>query len=206
MKTILTTILAVTVGVTSVFAEPAKSDFFSFSAKSAQRGKSGKNYKDNSGHTVQETTRSQAVDATIFFTRGPSVEYAVQCFFIAQDEGSKEKYIYDAQTQPVAGSKGDFFFRAPILTGTVRRSIRLPVSGMTTTGVPVSGMTATGVPVTGVLVTGSVSISKTTTGSKIYGWLIRLVANGKTVRIVTNQSPLKTLAEKNPDYFDAAFK
>jgi len=191
MKPILTTILAATVGLTSALAEPAKSDFFTFSAKTAQRGKTEDKYKDSSGASVRETVRSQAVDASVFFTRGPSVQYSVQCFFIAQDEDTKEQYIYDAQTQPVEGSKGAFTFTAPPLTGTVRRSKSFPVSGMTTSGE---------------LVSGSLYYRSTSTGSKIYGWLTRLVADGKPVRIETNQSQLKTLAERNPQYFDAAFE
>ena len=191
MKTILTTIFTVTIGLTTIMAQQTKSDFFTFSAKSSQRGKTEDKYKDSSGVSVRETIRSQAVDATVFFTRGPSAQYSVQCFFIAQDEETKEQFIYDAQTHTVEGSKGDFTFRAPPLTGTVRRSISFPVSGMTTTGIPVSG---------------SLYFSSTASGSKIYGWLARLVTDGQVVRMETNQAQLKTLAENNPKYFDAAFK
>jgi len=191
MKTILTTILSVTIGLTSVHAQQAKSDFFTFSAKSAQSGKSADRYRDSSGASVREKINSQAVDAIVFFTRGPSTQYSVQCFFIALDEQTKEQYIYDAQTQIVEGSKGSFTFTAPPLTGSVHRLISFPVSGMTTTGTPVSG---TGYS------------SSTVKGSKIYGWLVMLVSDGKVCRIETNQSPLKTLAEKNPKYFDSAFK
>ena len=191
MKTTIIAIAIFTIGLTSVPAQQPKSDFYTFSAKSAQRGKTEDRYKDSSGASVREKLSSQAVDATVFFTRGPSAQYSVQCFFIAQDEQTKEQFVYDAQTQAVEGSKGAFTFTAPPLTGSVHRSISFPVSGMTTTGTPVSG---------------TMYSSSTVKGSKIYGWLVRLVSDGKVCRVETNQSPLKTLSEKNPKYFDSAFQ
>jgi hypothetical protein len=191
MKTILTIILVYTIGLATMQSQQPKSDFYTFSAKTAQKGKSDGKYKDTSGVTVRETTRSQGADATVFFTRGPSAQYSVQCFFIAEDEDTREQFIYDAQTQKVEGSKGNFSFRAPPLTGTVRRSISFPISGMTTTGIPVSG---------------TLYFSSTASGSKISGWIVRLVADGKSVRMETNQPALGSLVQKNPELFDAAFK
>lgn len=190
MKTLLTSIVSFTIGFAPIFAQRSESDFFTFSARSAQRGKSEEKYKDTSGLSVRETNRSQSVDASVFFTRGPSSQYTVECFFIAQDDDTKELYIYDSQSQKVEGRKGTFTFEAPSLTSKIRRSISFPISGVTVTGSPVNG---------------SMYFSSTATGSKIYGWIVRLVTGEQIVRMETNKSQLKTLAQRNPKHFDAAF-
>ena len=176
-------------GIASLAAQQKNSDHFSFSAITAQRGKSEHKYMDDSGARVREVTRNQCVDAKIFFTSGPTARYAIQCFFVARDEKSKNIFVYDAQSKDVEG-KGNYIFQAPSLTGTVNRSRFLFVDGTTMTGESV---------------TGTLYFSSSVAGAKIYGWLVRVISDGKVLKVETNQPALKSLVEKNLAIFDAAF-
>lgn len=129
----------------------------------------------------------------------PKQPYDVQCFFIARSQSTKSNYIYDVQRQQSAGQEGVHQFQAPAITGTSRKWVALPVSGTYT------GTSSTGGMDRGTF-TGSATYSQSVPGSKFYGWLIRVVSQGKVVRIETNQAPLKALAEANPAMFDAAIK
>jgi|GEM_PF-2679258 len=173
--------------------EPANRapDVPNVTARTVQRGK--RQYRSGSGTSVQTTTtiRSQGLEVAVSFFRNPSAPYEVECFFIARNEASNERFIYDAQVTRSQSARTTFEFYAPPLTGTIRRSVSIPISGTTGYGHPFTGT---------LYQSGSVS------GSKTVGWVVRIISRGQVVRIESNQSYLRDQAKDNPTFFDAAFQ
>jgi hypothetical protein len=143
------------------------------------------------GWSEKQAVRSMGVSVEYRFLQKPEIPYEAQCFFVAKDEANKQRYIYDCYIAPISNAFGSIEFNAQPLMGSGKRVFSIPFSGTTTSGQYVSG---------------TLSSSSDISGSKVEGWIVRVVSNGTILNIESNQYGLKTLAQDNPDILDAMAK
>jgi hypothetical protein len=165
-------------------------------ARTASSGR--KTVKSGGGELEEEqVTRSLSVAVELRTSRVPSQPYEVQCFFIGRSETTKENFLYNVQRRASSAATDALTFQAPSIEGTNTKRYNITVSGDFT------GRTTDGDFVRGTY-TGTATSTDKTKGDKFYGWIVRVVSQGQIVRIASNQTSLKTLAENNPTGFDKA--
>lgn len=153
---------------------------------------------EKSGYTrIKEENRTLGVAVNVRFFAVPPFPYEVQAFFIAKDNTTRARTIFDAAAETSQNLAADFAFESSPLTGTTKSWTSIPISGT------YSGTTSYGQSVMGNFQGSATSYSKTA-GSNIEGWIVRVVAQGKVLRVDSNQQALKGLAEKQATEFDAA--
>lgn len=199
MKSIITINLIFCLLTTESLMSADGPDIPTIDARTANSGR--KTIKSGGGTSSrqEQDVRSLGVSVDLRSSNPPKQPYDVQCFFLALSTSDKQKYIYDVQCKKSSMQKDTLQFQAPNIQGASRQWTVVPVSG-TFTGTAPNGAQVKG------NVSGNIVNSSKTSGSKFYGWLVRVVSQGKVVRIESNQAPLKAIAEKNPEVFDKALK
>lgn len=165
----------------------------------ARTASSGKETLKSSEGNIQEeqVVRSLAVAVGLRSSKTPSQPYDVQCFFIGRSELTKENFLYNVQHQASSLATDALTFQAPSIEGSNTKKYSIPVSG-DFTGATIGGESVSG------SFSGTSSSTQKTKGDRFYGWVVRVVSKGTVVRMASNQASLKTLAEKNPTFFDQA--
>ena len=151
----------------------------------------GKNEVQRKGadYVETQTVRSISVYVEYRFLQKPTAEYEAQCFFVAKNESSKQWYIYETHAARFSDMYGTLRFKAQPLLGSGQRVTSIPFTGTTWSGQPVKGR---------------LHSSTSFTGSKVAGWVVRIVIDGQVLNIESNQFSLKQLAKDNPDTFKDA--
>ena len=140
------------------------------------------------------TTRTQAmhvlgVDVQFRFFRPLTAPVDLQCFFVARNEGTGARFIFESSTLTQRTATGDVQFTSSPLAGTVKEQIFIPITGTFSDGSTF---------------TGQATSSTSTMGSKAEGWVIRFVSGGHVLKVGSNQPFLTDLALKTPAIFDKA--
>ena len=152
-----------------------------------------------------QAVRSTGVDVAISFFAAPPEAYDVQCFFLAKDEATKERYIFDIGVQQAQGRFANVSFASVPLTGTTKSWVVIPFAG--TFSGTVYDPKARGVsPTVDGTFSGSSGTASQKQGSKIDGWVVRVVYQGKVLRVDSNQAALSEIATKDAAVFDKAIK
>jgi len=138
-----------------------------------------------------QTVRSLGVLVEYRSIRPVRAPYEVQCFFVAKDEATRERFIYYCETARVEGGNGKLEFHAKSLKGSTKTVTSIPVTAATDSGETYLG-TATAV--------------SETPGLKMDGWIVRILSEGKVVQIDSNQAHLRALAQDDPEWLDDALK
>ncbi len=161
------------------------------------------------GVNQSQTVRGIGVAVDWRFFGRPEEPYEVQCFFVAKHEGTKSRYVFDAVKAVSKEPAGKTEFRAQPLIGSGRQWMNIPftatVNVRTTTDTVDSqgrtigtSSTTTTDPAKGVL-----TLSNEIIGSKIEGWIVRIVSGGRVTRITSNQNHLEALAHGISNTLDA---
>ena len=147
----------------------------------------------------QTTTGILAVKVQVRTVGKPLVEpYEVQSFFIAKDK-SEARYIYDViKFHSTAQFDEVNVFARDLFGGT--KTVDISVSKD-----PISGTTSWGDSYHGTL-TSTVMLSSTRPGSRVEGWIVRVLSRGQMVRFEASLSELKTFAERESALLDKAAK
>ena len=140
------------------------------------------------GWNQKQTVRSIGVDVEYRFLHAPPSPVEIQCFFIAKDEATKTRFVFDYATSQSKDQAGHFTFNAPPLMGLGKKWINIPFYGSTNRGEAVGGF---------------LTFSSPINGSKIEGWIVRFVEGDAIVKIESNQPHLSTLAKDSQKLFDA---
>jgi len=141
---------------------------------------------------VEQDSRTETVDVKVHYFGKPAGKYQLQCFFISRNESSLKESIFDAIVIETSNPDLEGQFESLPLMGGTRRFIAMPFSGV------YSG--SDGVGTFG----GTVTSSSVTSGDKIYGWIVRVVENGKVAQLESNQPALKDTASKLRETLDSA--
>lgn len=138
---------------------------------------------------TMQSIRTTSVDVNITFFAVPAVPYDVQCFFIAKSETTGQEFIFDALAETSREKNFVNTFASKPVDGGSKSWVSVPFSAVSAGGSVVSG-TAVG--------------SSEKLGNKIEGWIVRVVAAGRVVRVESNQPTLKEDAEKLARALDKA--
>jgi hypothetical protein len=136
-----------------------------------------------------------SVTVSVQFFSPPPGPFDVQCFFMAKNETTRSRYIFNV----VSTESKKPVFSDEIHSGTLLASktdwIGIPFS--LPSSVPEDG---------GNLVdaSGKSVESETKLGSKIEGWILRVVYQGHILKVDSNQPHLAELANRLPKLFDKA--
>jgi hypothetical protein len=197
MKTLLAGLIAFGMGVHSQAQQPAPMPVPNLTAKTSAA--SNKITRTNSGtERTAQSNRSIGVSVNVSFFTQPPAPYDVQCFFIAKDDSTGERYIFDADKATSQDKVAGFQFDSQSLAGGSKTWTSVPFSGT------FSGSATDGTSVTGRF-NGASSASSMTLGSKIEGWIVRVVGpDGKVVRMESNQPALKEMATRLGPALDKA--
>lgn len=161
-----------------------------FSSKTVQTGR--KEVVQSTGNVRQtQTVRSLGVLVEYRSVQPARAPYEVQCFFIARDEATRDRFVYYSETTTVKGGNGKLEFRAKALKGTTKTETSIPITGTTETGEPFIS---------------TISSTQEVPGSKMEGWVVRILSEGKVVQVDSNQPHLRTLAMENPGWLDDALR
>lgn len=152
--------------------------------------------RSNFGTTkTAQDIRGLTVSVNVSFFSAPPAPYDVQCFFIAKN--GQTRSIFSAVKSTSQALSSAYEFGSDKLAGATREWTAIPFSGTYTT-------TFEG----GDTVNGNFSVLSTssayTPGSKFDGWIVRVVAGGKVLKIDSNQPTLLDLATKWAPSLDAA--
>lgn len=159
-----------------------------FSARTIQTAK--REVVQSTGNVRQtQTVRSLGVEVEYHSYRPPKAPYEVQCFFVARDEATKDRFIYYCKTADVRGGNGKLEFHAQSLKGTTKTVTTIPLAAASDSGETYLGL--------------ATSVSEIP-GFKMEGWIVRILSEGKVVQIDSNQPHLRTLARENPEWLDAS--
>ena len=179
------------------------------SAVTLSSGKRDVNSVAANGFNQTQAVRSIGVGVDWRFTGQQKESYEVQCFFVAKNESGKGRYIYDAVRIESKNASGKAEFRAEPLMGSGKQWYDIPFVGtvdVTTrtdtrdaTGNTISSSSSTS-PET---VRGTLRLTNEIVGSKVEGWIVRVVSGGKPVKVLSNQSHLEPLARGISDTLDA---
>lgn len=144
---------------------------------------------------TKETTRISAIRVQLSAFSKPEHPYEVQCFFVAKDP-ARRRYIYDAQRFLSDGIRANFPVYGRDLFGgseTVTQIARY----VTITELDAKEQK---------LVTKTVPVNDTqttkTAGSKHEGWVVRVLSEGKVVRLAASLAQLQAFAEKEAALLD----
>lgn len=147
--------------------------------------------------TQSQAVRSTGVSVNVSFYQPPRKPYEIQCFFVAKNEGTKERYIFESLKQQAQGRAATAEFVSSPLMGTSTQTTAIPFSGRFD-GVDTAGNYVSG------KVTGATVSSNTASGSKMEGWIVRVVYQGQVLRIESNQPQLIDIAKGSAEAFDKA--
>jgi hypothetical protein len=140
------------------------------------------------GWSQTQTVRSTGILVDYHFFRGRKTPFEIQCFFIAKNDSTKKRYIYDTvlweSKEPI--NKMDFS-GAPLI-GSGKQWVDLPILG---NYADLSSLLET------------LTFSNETTGSHGEGWIVRFVSGGMVLTVNSNQPYLFDLARQIPKFFDA---
>jgi hypothetical protein len=147
-----------------------------------------------SGFTrTEQDTRTMSVDVTCRFFEVPQIPYEVQCFFVARDEASRQRSIFDAVVGQSQETNVAWRFESQPLAGGTRRFTSVP---FTSTIQRPDGSVETHY--------GTDDSQTTTTGNRIEGWIVRVVARGHVLGVQSNQPSLMEMASRFGGQLDAA--
>ncbi len=189
MKVLLPLFCSLALPVLVSAQTPERPDVPHLTAKTAKWSWSENTFADEKGVEVTETVRQQGVEVEVYFTRAPARAYEVQAFFFARQEVSGQPFIYDAKVVRTSAPIHREVLRAEPLLGTVKRTVRETVTGVTGDGRAFIG---------------EASRNSSESGAKVYGWIVRVISAGKVVRMDSNQTSLKKLGEREPQLLDDA--
>lgn len=154
----------------------------SLSAKTLSWGKRDEKSRSSDGFNVTTTTQSRAVEARVFMFEKPKESCVVQCFFFAKDVESKDMFLFHKE-EKVLSENGTLVFDAPDIIKGVR------ATRFTTANVWLVG---------GGTTLGTLTEHFSTSGSRFYGWMVRVVFDGEVEKVESNQSDLLTLGKAAP--------
>lgn len=173
-------------GAEGVSTEAAKvKTMCALTAKSISKPKNVTRASTGDGDTVTSRTRTQNVAVNVNFFQQQSSEYEIQCFFFAQMDTTK--FLYDVQTIKSSSARQDV-----VLTSALTESVAR------------SRMYSFTINTSFEIIRGTVEQTLSVSNGKVYGWVVRVVQDGKTVKFETNQGPLKVLTQKDPGFLDEA--
>jgi hypothetical protein len=142
---------------------------------------------------IEQDNRTYSVDVSCRFAAAPPVPYEVQCFFISKNEATLARAIYDAVV--TTGQTEDFrqeFVSQP-LAGNKRTFTSMPFSSTSAYSDGSVGSTV-----------GVINSYKEIKGQKVEGWIVRVVCQGKVLRVESNQPSLSEMANQLKPQLDAA--
>jgi hypothetical protein len=137
----------------------------------------------------EATKRVAAVKVQLRSFSVPAEPYEVQCFFVAKGP-DRQRYVYDAvkTTSKLQYDEINIFSR-DLFGGSV--SFQKTTSGGSYFGVDANGLQQEGA------LTTSQSELATKPGSKIEGWIVRVLSGGKVIRTEASLHELKEFASKS---------
>jgi hypothetical protein len=145
--------------------------------------------------TQSQPQREMSVTVSVQFFSPLPGPFDVQCFFLAKNDTTKLRYIFNVigeqSKKPVFADE----IHSGTLLGSKMDWISIPIS--LPISVPEDG---------GTLVdsTGKLVETETKLGSKIEGWVLRVVYQGRVLKVDSNQTSLAELANRLPRLFDRA--
>jgi len=200
MKSHLRTLL-LTIVAASLPAEAQQPQVPTLTAISLQRGNaisrsSSARYVGGVSSTTvsKDTSRIAAVKVTLRSFSAPKTPYEVQCFFCAKSF-TKTRYIFDAKKVLSSALFDEINIFGRDLFGGAQTIAKASASQ------PITGTTQYGEEVSGTLET-TVRLTTTTSGSTIEGWIVRVISEGKVVRMDASLQELKVLAERESALLD----
>lgn len=196
MKTILLSILLVVTSAFALAAEPSNLPMVTAATLSNSKKVVG---SGSSASGERHWARTIGVSASWRFFRMPKEAFELQCFFVAKDEADKSRNVFAFTKRAATGISGRAEFRSPELAGSGTRWTSVPFSG-TAHSSPGGAAVITGNEVS---ITGTLTTTSYSKGSKIEGWIVRVVSGGKVVRILSNQSQLEDMAKNAAATLDA---
>lgn len=153
----------------------------SLTARELSWGQRTEKSRDSDGFRVKTTTQNKSVQARVFLYEEPKKACYVQCFFFAKDLNSKEFYLFHKEEQPVTDKTVTLVFEAPKI---------------------IKGIKATRVSdvwlVGGGATSGTLIETESSSGSRFYGWVVRVIFDGRVEKVESNQSSLLALAKEAP--------
>lgn len=152
-----------------------------------------------------QTIRQTAVAVAVSFLRPPAEPYDVQCFFVAKDEATRERYIFDASSYQAKGNSATKVITSQPLTGTSKTWTVIPFGGTFTGTARPDNPRLPNLKVDGTF-SGASATSNKIEGSKIDGWVVRVVYQGQPIAVASSMQPLAEFAKANPEAFDKAIK
>jgi hypothetical protein len=142
-----------------------------------------------------------SVSVKIRFFKAPPAPYEVQCFFMAKNEAAKIRYIFNVAKHQSTEATDEIEFHSGALLGTTSNWIALPF------GTPAPGANANDLGnLTPGAAAGLVVNSDAKQGSKMEGWILRVVCNGQVLKVESNQPYLLEMAKRLERPFDDAAK
>lgn len=186
-------LLVVCIGIALPAYSQTKVPTPSVTAFTSSTGKVNNRSRSTNYSSVQ-TTRATKVSVSVRYTSPPK-PYTVQCFFLAKDEGAKERYVYDIAEFSGVNQHWNGELESVPVTGTLRSQLTIPFSG-NFSGVAQTGLTHT--PFSGTF-SGSSAVNKTVAGAKPDGWIVRVVSEGQVVHVSSSIPVMADFAKKNPD-------
>jgi hypothetical protein len=158
----------------------------SLTAKTLSWGKRDDKSRSAGGFNVTTTTQSRAVEARVFMFEKPKKSCVVQCFFFAKDVESKDMFLFHKEEQSLS-ENGSLVFKAPDIVNGVR------ATRFTTANVWLVGGGST---------LGTLTEHFSSSGSRFYGWVVRVIFDGKIAKVESNQSDLLALGKAAPSGAD----
>lgn len=191
-------ILSVATNAQTPAPTPKQRPFVTLNAGTSSNAK--RSIRQSAGKTWVKTGEVSTISVGVScgFFKTPPWPYEVQVFFVARNETTKERYIFSSQKQSSQDMAFSGDFESPTLVGTTSKIYTLKQSGSFsgTTSSPSSAGSFQGT------YRGTGTITGSTKGSKIDGWIVRVVADGDVIKSQASDNPLLTLAEKNRQLLD----
>jgi hypothetical protein len=151
------------------------------------------------GLTLSQTQsqREMSVKVSVQFFSPLSGPFEVQCFFMAKNDTTRSHYIFNFVEEESKTPTFEGEVQSGMILSTTRDWIGIPFAQPGS--IPQDG---------GKLVdaSGKTVGADTKSGSKIEGWVIRVVYEGRVLKVDSNQSHLAELANRLPELFDKAAK
>lgn len=139
--------------------------------------------------------REMSVTVSVQFFSPPPGPFEVQCFFLAKNDSTRSRYIFNVVGEESKKPTFSDEIHSGTLLGARMDWVGIPLS--LPVEVPQDGGTFVDA--------GGKSVeSDTKLGSKIEGWVLRVVYQGRVLKVDSNQTYLAELANRLPKLFDKA--
>jgi hypothetical protein len=147
--------------------------------------------------TQSQPQREMSVTVSVQFFSPLPGPFEVQCFFFAKSETTKTHYIFNVVQEESKRPTYAGEIHSGTLLGATENWVGIPFS--LPASLPDNGGKV-------VEASGKAVTSDTKVGSKIEGWVLRVVYEGRVLKVDANQPNLAELANRLPELFDETAK